>query len=250
MITVCLTYFRSLTLDNLRAALHSVQEQSFEKVDSIVIVDNNTADNGRDIFRVIGEFDFPVPVRLRSFKHGDPTLTHSWSTNVAVREAVTPWVLCTRADYILDYKLLQKLSHVMDGGGFITSDGYHLTMDIEECDRLFAWRSHGPHIFQGCPGQRIDYTLIDSGVFLLRRSDFDRVDGLDEKLSAWGHAQTDFQYRLYKAGVVFERIPEILFYHPRHGAVRDIDLAHRQLVEQGIDIKELWARHTGEQPYK
>jgi hypothetical protein len=71
---------------------------------------------------------------------------------------------------------------------------------------------------------------------------------LDERLSAWGHAQTDFQYRLHRAGTEFVVVQETLFYHPQHAGPRDITLAHQELYNNvGADIKSLWARYEGEQ---
>src|SRR6516165_12803253 len=107
MITICLTYFRSLTLTNLRAALDSIRCQNLTRVERIVVVDNNT-DDQRDEIEAIATAAFTVPVVFRSFKHGDPTRTHAWSTNMAVRDASTPWGFFTRADYILDEHAVAK----------------------------------------------------------------------------------------------------------------------------------------------
>src|SRR6266496_1762984 len=147
MITICFTYFKSLTLANLRAALYSVRRQDLSRVDSLVVVDNNTDDSPDDIQTAINELSFPVPVRLLSFKHGDSSKTHSWSTNAAVREALTPWVLFIRADYLLDFSLLKRFTDIIDSrpfdwDGFIMSDGYHLSTNVESCEQT-EWRSLG-----------------------------------------------------------------------------------------------------------
>lgn len=255
MITICFTYFKSLGLANLDAALHSVRQQDFRKVLELVIVDNDTSDPENDILDVIDSYCFPVPVYLLSSKHGDASRTHSWSSNVAVREAKTPWVLFTRADYLLRFDAVKLFvdmicSRPSDWNGFVTSNGCHLGIDVGVCDKT-QWRELGPGVIQlEYGGQTFDYTLIDAGVWATRRASFDGVDGLDESLTAWGHAQTHFQHKLYASGVEFVRIPETLFYHPQHAAPRDIDLAHRQLKEKGADINDMWARYQGQQPYK
>jgi len=105
------------------------------------------------------------------------------------------------------------------------------------------------HLLRSLPGSEGDYTHIDAGVWMMRRDSFDRVHGLDERLSAWGHAQTHFQHKLFQSRVEFYRIPEPLFYHPMHAGDRDIELAHRQLAEQGLILQEMWARYQGAQPY-
>lgn len=252
MITICFTYFRSLTLANLRASLYSVQQQDMSCVDSIVVLDNNTDDDAQDIQAVIDALAFSVPVHLISIKHGDATKTHSWSSNIAVSWAFTPWVLFTRADYLLEFDVVKKFVEIAgarasDWDGFVTGNVYHLAVDIAECEK-HSWR-RGLSVLQGLPGAEADYTKIDAGVWLARRVSFDRVRGLDEILTAWGHAQTDFQYRLHATGTEFVRIPEVLFYHPQHAAPRDINLAHQQLRDLGIDIRQLWKRHEGVQPY-
>lgn len=249
-ITVCFTYFKSLTLVNLAAALYSVRQQDLSQVEEIVIVDNDTSDAEKAIADIVSALDFLVPVRLLSLKHGDVTKTHSWSTNFAVRCTGTPWVLFTRADYLLGFDLVKRFAEyielVPEWNGFITSNGCHLGNGIDDCERT-GWRQVGPRIFQGSV---FDYTLIDAGVWMARREAFDKIGGLDEQLTAWGHAQTDFQYRLHRSAVEFVRIPEVLFWHPAHGGEKDIELAHRQLAERGGDLKAMWARYEGEQPYE
>lgn len=243
MITICFTYFRNLSLANLAAALYSVRQQDFSFVKSIVVVDNSTEDSAGAITDIIDLLKFPVPVQFLSFKHGDSSKTHAWSTNVAVRQAHTPWVFFTRADYLLDFNALEKFSEIARTGHdqdvFITSHGCHLQEDVLVCEAT-AWRQAGPRIFHGVI---FDYTSIDSGVWMTQKSTFDAVGGLDERLTAWGHAQTHFQHKLYKAGVEFARIPEVLFYHPLHAGPRDLALAHQQLQDIGVDIRQLWARH-------
>lgn len=255
MITLCLTYFKSLTLENLDAALYTVQQQDLSGVQEIVIVDNDSADSEVAILDVVESFGFPVPKRVLSFKHGDAGKTHAWSSNAAVAEAQTPWVFFTRADYLLAFDAVKKFSdvvlaqdydHVRQWNGFVTSNGCHLGTTIEDCDRS-DWRTRGPQIFTG--GATFDYTVIDAGVWMARKDAYLRVGGLDESLTAWGHAQTDFQHRMFQAGVEFVRIPETLFWHPFHGGPRDIDVAHAQLAAKGVNLKEVWSRYHGVSPY-
>lgn len=250
MITICMTYFRSLALTNLRSALHSVRWQDLSQVAEVVLIDNNTEDSPTDIDTLLRSFYFPIRVRLVSFKHGDPSKTHSWSMNAAVREAGTPFVFCTRADYILDASLLRKSAHALDIADLIVAQGYHLNEDVLECEAQTQWSLKGADALRSLPGTLIDYTLIDSGVSLMSMAAFNKTGGLDEGLTAWGHAQTEFQHRLYKAGARVHCLPEVLFYHPQHAANRDLSLAHAQLKERGIDVNELWKRHEGTQPYR
>lgn len=252
MITICFTYFRSLGLPNLRASLFSVRQQDLSEVDSLVILDNNTDDTPGEIQAVIDSFQFPIPVRLLSFKHGDATKTHPWSTNIVVREASAPLVLFCRADYVLDARAIimfkEALRYAPDPmNTFVTSNVYHLGVDVHACEQT-TWRQD-PRVLLQLPGVEADHTCIDAGVWMLARHAFLNVGGLDEMLNAWGHAQTVFQHKLHVAGAYFVRVPYPLYYHPMHSAPRDLAIAHEQLQARGISLKDLWARYHGAPPY-
>lgn len=251
-ITVCFVYFKSLSLANLEASLYALARQDMTQVEAIVVLDNDTEDSEESIQRVIDSVPFSAPINLLSAKHGKAERTHSWSTNIAVRAAFTPWVLFTRADYLLEFGAVEKMVEVLSSkpeswNGFITGNVYHLAQDIGVCNRT-EWRQRA-NALRELSGSEEQYTSIDSGVWLMRRSAFEQVEGLNETLTAWGHAQTHFQYKLHQAGVEFVRIPEVLFYHPQHAAPRDIVLANEQLESLGVDIRDMWARYEGTQPY-
>lgn len=253
MLTVCMTYFKSLSLANLNAAAHSIRMQKdLSVVDQLIIVDNDTDDDVSDIRAAIDMMLFPMPVRLVSYKHHNSKWTHAWSTNRALELVTTPWVLFTRADYLLEFDALSKMTQAVAdfNNVFVTGNVYHLHIPIDECEKT-PWREVGLRAaLRPLPGVEESYTVIDTGVWLARREAFELVGGLDERLTAWGHAQTHFQWKMHTAGVEFIRIPEPLFYHPFHSGERDITVAHAQLSECGVDIKELWKRYEGEQPYK
>ncbi len=253
MISICFTYFRSLTLLNLAAALYSVRRQDLSLVKEVVLVDNNTDDTVEAVQDVIDRLYFPVPVLVQSVKHGDPTRTHSWSTNLAVRQATAPWIFMTRADYLLDFGTVRQFAevaharsydHVYNWNGFVTSKGRYLDDGATGCERT-SWREDGPGVLSGTT---YDHTLIDAGVWMAKRAAFDQANGLDERLTAWGHAQTEFQHRLHQLGVEFVRLDQALFHHMVHGGEKDIDLAHAQLASVGGDLKQMWARN-GWSPY-
>lgn len=247
MISICFTYFRSLTLANLAASLYSVRQQDLSQVAELVIVDNNTEDSKEAIWDVVEYLKFPLPVRLYSRKDSNTVKTHAWSSNFAVRLAQEPWIFFTRADYLLHFDALRKFTAEIASrqeSQFITSNGCHLSRPIDECE-MTSWRQTGPQF----AGVVFDYTLIDAGVWLARKDAHERVGGLDERLTAWGHAQTDFQHRLFESGAKFVRIPETLFYHPAHGGEKNIDVSHEQLASIGGDLKQMWSRYHGVSPY-
>lgn len=254
--TMALTYFKSLSLDHLRAALHAVRRQAFlqQQVCELVVVDNDTPDTQPEISACINEAQLGIPTRLLSYKHGDETKTHSWSANTAVRACKTNWVLFTRADYLLDpsllVHLLQECARRSKGWeGFVTGDCYWLHTGIDAVEAT-DWRTVGASRLREQPGAVAAHSIVDTGVWLTTRAAFEKVGGLEEGLTAWGHAQTHFQWKLHKAGTEMVRIPEVLYYHPMHGAPRDLALANAQLAQHGIDIKDLWKRYEGEHPYR
>lgn len=251
--TICFTHFRSCSLANLRAALYSVRQQDFSGVKELIVLDNDTTDSVEDMQGVLDELQFPIPVHLRGWKHGYKNRTHAWSTNNVVELATTPWVIFTRADYLLTFDAVQKFMSVVrskpDGwDGFVTGHVYHLGVDIHRCE-LVPWHSLGTGILRNFPGVENDYTCIDAGVWMLPRASFFAVGGLDESLTAWGHAQTHFQHKLFLRGTEFVRIPEVLYFHPGHGGDKDIELAHQQLAALGVSLKDMWARYHGPSPY-
>ena len=252
MISICCTYYRSLTLANLAAALYSVRRQTLSSVAEIVLLDNNTDDAPEAIARVVDDLAFPVPVRVLSCKHGDRTKTHAWSTNAAVAHAREPWILFTRADYLLAFDAIDRFIEAPPSSDltFIVSGYFDVRADIGTCERT-EWRREGPEVLRSM-GRAYAHTPIDAGVWFTSRQAFDLVDGLDESLTAWGHAQTHFQHKLYRAGVACLCLPEILFYHPDHAyeVPRDLALARAQLQQIGVSLGELWARYDGpEHPY-
>jgi hypothetical protein len=245
-----------LTLANLAAALFSIRQQNFARVAELVVVDNNTDDPEADIQRLIDACAFPVPVRLLSHKHGDATRTHAWSTNVAVRAAQTPMVLFTRADYLLAVDAVDRFVAATEGPAprfawesgqpvFVVGGYYDLVVDVEACEQ-FDWRRLGTAVLHPF-GREYSHTVIDSGVWYTSRQAFEQVGGLDERLVAYGHAQTHFQYKLHRAGIACVRLPEILFYHPRHDyeVPRDLTVAQQELQAIGVSLVDLWARYDG-----
>jgi len=251
-VTICLVYFRSLGLQNLEAALYSVKRQDMTRVNSIVVVDNNTDDSIASIQAVIDKTDFRVPVCFSSFKHHDPTKTHAWSTNAAVERSDTSWVFFTRADYLLAFDAVETcVAAIRHENQFIVGGYYDVGLDVYRCEQT-TWRTDGPVALRP-HGREFDHVMIDSGVWLTTREVFNRVGGMDETMTVWGHAQTVFQHKIYQAGVEFTRVPSVVFYHTAHGyeTPRDHSAATVQLQSMGLNIRELWARYDGpDNPYR
>lgn len=254
MITIAFTHFRGLSLANLRAALFTVRQQDFDQVASILFLDNNTVDEEKVLQDILDEFNFPVPVHLISIKHGDPTKTHAWSTNFIHRATTTPWIFFTRSDYLIAPNTLALFrEQIRHDNMFIIGGYYGLDITIDQCNQ-YDWRTYGVEMLKPF-GREYAHGLVDvGGVWLTTKSAFDSVGGLDERMWAWGHQQTLFQYRLRLAGTEFVKVPQVVFYHAEHGyeAPRDHSVAAAQLKEvAGIDVAEMWQWYTGpDNPYR
>jgi GT2 family glycosyltransferase len=250
VISVCVVHFKHVTLAHLQAALATVREQDLSHVGEVIVLDNDTADDPRDVVEIVKALAFPVRAYVRTRKHGDPARTHAWSTNAVVQTATQPWIFFTRADYLLARDALSRLwaAAAGDQDCFATGRVYHLAVDLTACERT-TWRTDGASVLRALPGKEEDYMAIDAGVWLLSKAAFARVGGLDERLTAWGHAQTHFQHKLHQLGTRFAVVQEPLFFHPRHGGPRDLALATQQLENIGVDVRDLWSRYDGRHPY-
>jgi len=160
-------------------------------------------------------------------------------------------VFFTRADYILAFDALEKFTASRVNNHFIVGGYFDVGMDIHRCEQT-SWREQGPQVLQA-HGREYDHVMVDAGVWITTKTVFDSVGGLDESLTAWGHAQTVFQYKLFRSGVPFIRIPSVLFYHAEHGyeIPRDHGIATSQIQALGLNIREMWARYDGpDHPYR
>lgn len=247
MISICLTYFRSLTLANLDAALFSVRQQDLSRVSELILLDNNTKDRVEEILELVGRHQFPIPTPIYSDKHGNSTRTHPWSTNTVVRQAQSPWVFFTRADYVLEFDAVARMAAEATMNQFVVGNFFDVNADVAQCEET-NWRARGPGVLRQY-GYECHHAMIDSGVWLTTQENFQKVNGLDESLYAWGHAQTVFQHKLFKIDVPIVQAPGILYYHIKHAAERDMSLAHAQLHQLGLDAKTLWNRFPGQNPY-
>jgi hypothetical protein len=249
-VSIVLIYFQSLTLAHLDASLHALARNDLSGLTEIVILDNNTPDPVAQIEAVMARQSWPVPIRLVSLKHGDSTKTHAWSTNTAVRALSTPWVLLSRADYLLSPDAVRLFLEQRHTPQFVVGRYWDVPVFLEQVENT-NWRAEGPSVLQRW-GKEYDHTLIDAGLWMTTRDLFESVGGVDESLTAWGHPQTHFQYKLHQVGVPSYRIPSIVFYHIFHGSVtpRNHGLAKQQVETLGVTIPEMWARYTGaDNPY-
>jgi|OpeIllAssembly_1097287.scaffolds.fasta_scaffold00023_4 hypothetical protein len=247
MIGIGFIHFRTCELAHLDAAWFTLSKQDFTDVGHVVFLDNNTAHDPEDIVRVLDRYPIPVPRILCFSKHGLNTRTQSWSVNEVCRLVQAEWVFITRTDFLLNYDCLRRFRLKRDNRedswrGFVTSYCHQMGYDaaLSNTDALAPhsfpdapWRTdpHGPAILVGKePAHYFHSTDKDAGVWLTRRSMVFEAGGLNEQMVSWGFQQQAFQRALrHKTGAEIVNVPEYLFHHQHHYAVRDFNQAHAEL---------------------
>lgn len=249
MIGIAFIHFRTLGLAHLDAAWFTLAKQDFTDVAHVVVLDNNTDDDPRAIEEVLDRYPIPVPRILCFSKHGVPTRTQSWSVNEAARLVQAEWFFLARSDFLLDYDCLRRLRLKRDARldanpdwrGFVTSYCHQMGYDeqMSNTDALAPytlpeaeWRTdpRGPSMLVGqVSAYRFHTTDQDAGVWLTRRRLIHEVGGLNEQMVSWGFQQQAFQRALLRHHVEIINVPEYLFHHQHHYAVRDFNQAQAEL---------------------
>lgn len=245
MIGAAFIHFRTLTLDHLDAAWFTLAKQDFTGVSHVVFLDNNTDHDPAAIVEVLDRYPIPVPRILCFNKHGVTTRTQSWSVNEACRLVQADWVFLTRSDFLLDYNCLGRFRRERDSRpgwrGMVTSYCHQMGYDaqLSNTDALApytlpeaAWRKapRGPASLVGqVPAYYFHTTDQDAGVWLLRKSLWAQVGGLNERMVSWGFQQQVFQRALREAGTQIVNVPEYLFHHQHHYAIRDFAKANEEV---------------------
>jgi hypothetical protein len=249
-LTVAFIYFRTLTLEHLDAEWFTLSRQSsWRGVTEVLFLDNNTDDDPRAIAEVLDRYPVPVPVRTCFEKHGQRDRTQSWSVNYCMREALTPWVLLTRADFLLEYNLVETLVGERDmrtetrpeWDGFLTTYCHQMGCDAQLSNsdvlsrhsrRDAPWRTDpsGPASLVGQePACYFHDTNVDAGVWLTRRRLWEASGGLNERMVSWGYQQQAWQRSLLRLGTEVVNLPWYGFHHQHHAAPRDFQQAAREL---------------------
>ena len=187
----------------------------------------------------------PIPVVKVYDHHGDDSRTQSYSVNRVV-ELCSDWLFFTRSDFLLDYDCLRKYREARDGlNAFVTS--YCLQMGFDErmsnepavapySYECAPWRQdpEGPRSLIGkVSAYQFHTTDLDAGVWLAHKTRIDALDGLNERMTSWGFQQQEFQRRWRERGWPIYNLPEYLFMHQHHWAIRDFSKANEEINRYG-----------------
>lgn len=248
MIDIAFTFFRSLDLTHLDAAWYSVSKQDFSNVGAVYVLDNNTEFSEASIDEVLHRYELPVPVIVITAKHGDTSLTQSWSVNTVVKACEEEWVFFTRADYILAFDCLARLkieAILRTGAGekpFVSGWCWQMAYDREAKNidahidiEQYGWRERGmPALLEHPYAFRFHETNLDAGVWLTQKQWIADAGWMNEGMTSWGYQQSTFQRALVgRAGVTCVALQDYLFAHQHHAAVRDFAKASAEYNAHG-----------------
>lgn len=253
-VSVCFVFFRTLNLRHLDAALYSVACQDLTSVREILILDNNTDFSEEAISQCVTSSLYPkiigndVRLVLWSEKHGDTRRTQSWSVNRVCREATAPWILFTRADYIIAFDALARFTaraqemHAAGRKPFLSGWCWQMAYDREARNvdanvdiEKYRWREKGmPALLQHPHAFRFHETDQDAGVWFTRKEYLAEAGWMNENLVSWGYQQSEFQRMLQnRASCTLETIQDYLFAHQHHSASRDFAVAQSEFNKHG-----------------
>ncbi len=246
--SICFVFFRGLTLDHLDAAWYSVHKQDLLHVERIYFLDNNTEYSEEAINAVLKRYERDDIEYVKVFeKHGDSTRTQSWSVNRVCQMAGGPWILFTRADYILAWDALARMRvEILDRPSwdwrrFVSGWCWQMAYDREAKNtpevidiEKYRWREGGmPALLQHPYGFRFHETDEDAGVWFTAKDYLAEAGWMNEKLVSWGYQQSTFQRALKRIGITCSAVQDYLFAHQHHYADRDFDRARQEYQQHG-----------------
>lgn len=249
-ISICFVHFRSLNLTHLDAAWYSLSKQDLTGVNGIYFLDNNTQTPVDDLVEVLMRYPVWSPGRLRvTIEHDrNPTHTHSWSVNKVCQQAPGPWIFFTRSDYVLAFDALARMRDEVfrrptwDQKKFVSGWCWQMAYDREARNidanvdiEQYGWREGGmAALLQHPYGFKFHETDQDAGVWFTNKAYMEDAGWMNEGLVSWGYQQSTFQRALrHVAGVQCVAIPDYLFAHQHHHAVRDFDKARAEYDAHG-----------------
>ena len=247
-VSLCFVFFKTLDLRHLDAAWYSVAQQDFSTVNKVYFLDNDTPEDLFAIQEVLSRYPIPVPLVFCSSKHGQADRTQSWSVNHVCQLAEGPWLFFTRADYILDFRALQRMTFKAktdESAGlkpFVSGHCWQMAYDREAANlhayvdiEQYGWRERGMEALLEHPyGFRFHETDQDAGVWCTQKAYMADAGWLNEQLVSWGYQQSVWQRDLRnKAGVTCSAIPDYLFAHQHHWAPRDFVKARSEYAQFG-----------------
>ena len=248
-VSICFVFFRGMNLEHLDAAWYSLSKQDLAHVNAVYFLDNNTTYSVKEISTVLWRYPFWKPGQLFSTydKHDNPLRTQSWSVNTVCQQAAGPWVFFTRADYILAFDALARMRAEIldrptwDQRRFVSGWCWQMAYDREAKNidanidiEQYGWRERGmPALLEHPYAFRFHETDQDAGVWFTAKDYLAEAGWMNEKLTSWGYQQSTFQRALRNNGITCSALPDYLFAHQHHYAVRDFDKARREYEQFG-----------------
>ncbi len=223
--------------DDLRACLKSLQQSGIDSVGSVVVVDNASSDGSAEMVRQ--EFPFA------SLQRSSSNVGFAAANNFAIRKTHSPYVLLLNPDTEVLPPGLGPLVAFMDahpavwaaGPTLLNTDRSHqrtgvrfpsvwnLLVEAMFLDRLFP----GTHLFgshrelyrMDAGPRQVDYT--QGSCLIVRKDAVERSVGLIDEGYFMYFEETDWCYRMRKAGGEVWIVPEARVVHRGGGTTGHYD---------------------------
>jgi N-acetylglucosaminyl-diphospho-decaprenol L-rhamnosyltransferase len=204
----------------LEPCLHSLYQSGLRRTFEVVVVDNGSTDGGQKMLRE----QFPEVRIVQNHRN----LGLSCATNQGIRATTGRYVLLLNNDTLVNGPSLEEMVHFMEvtpdagavGGKLLNPDGSFQGAAARFSslwqELLIATRL-GEFLWEGYPSHEDDkqenvVDWLSSACLLVRRSAFAEVGLLDEEYFIYGD-ETDFQFRLKRAGWKVYYLPQVTTIH-------------------------------------
>ena len=137
------------------------------------------------------------------FNRTEEPFTRARSFNRAVKQSKEELVMLCDADMQVPADLLHKAARYVHA----------------HC----AWFPVCRMMLAAPPSDEWKYLSAGTGICVLRRLQFERIGGLDETYTRWGHEDWDFFFRCYRCGIMPLRTLEYHLVHHFHPSLKPDD---------------------------
>lgn len=228
------SFFRTLSLVHLERSLYSLSKQIVAcPPKDFVFFDNQSNFNPDEIMAVVAKH-FDVNQWVFYFcRHDGSGRTLSWANNSAIRLARCETFIFCRADFIYDFRFLEKmlLAYKNEPMSYVTSWMYGMPdKGLEQ----FGWRNNPQNLLANSGFRPERVSQIDGPTFCTSKIAMNAADWYDETLIGWGLDQQDLQQQMIRKGVQFKVYEEYLYFHQGH----EVDAGQRDLVR----AQEVWKK--------
>ncbi len=192
----------------------------------IIIVDDGSKE---PVEKILSQVTFDLPLKtLRQ----EPNRGRAAACNRGAEQAKGDVLLFIDSDMEVSPDLVLNHLAGYEYRGCVATRGEYYSAPFVKKNRWFKYLDNpdrGPRKWarQAEPGAALPFQFILTGNFSIKREVFEKLDGFDENITAYGGEDTEFAYRLSRSGlgkVVY--CPEAVTYHHHHGFKETLKLLY------------------------